>query len=257
LAEATYDTLLDKFSEINSLILRVKQTSELDDALAKIAALAARNEHLEAENNELKLKLSNNINIKEPARQDNFSVIEAKIAALAANNERLESEVNQLKLSKSMPVESTLVQPEFNMNTYVHKPALTTSLSWSQISTIGVENTTNEFFDNFTIAYDYLNTEEVGRQLKQLLDAHCIDYYTFATSQLQVTKTGLNQLMLTPKNWTDLNEKERLIYRRMQKWTRATRGEIEELKQSLHMKRLVQNARVNNSRWATLRLNKK
>jgi cell division protein FtsB len=231
LAEATFDTLLDKFSEINDVMSRVKQTAELDDAQVKIAALAARNEHLEAENNELKLKLklSNSINsVKEPARQDNFAVIEAKIAALAANNERLESEVNQLKLSKSIPVECTCCWSGFpidydegetmiHTNTHVRKSVRKKSFSKYQESCLEDRKKMKSLNEKNDLTSDSLNIVEVGRQFKKLLDAYNIDYYTFAKSQLQTTKTVLNQLMSKPKSWADLTIKEKNKYRRMQK----------------------------------------
>jgi hypothetical protein len=143
------------------------------------------------------------------------------------------------------------------MNTYVHKPALTTSLSWSQISTIGAENTTKDIkLNKLKTSSDSLNTAEVGRQLKQLLDTNNIDYYTFATNIIYSSKTVLNQLISKPKSWADLDLKEKNMYRRMHKWTRATSGEVEELKKSMLTQRMLQNLRAN-ERWATLRLKKK
>jgi hypothetical protein len=214
---------------------RLKKPVEKDKAEAKVARLAARNERLEAENNELKLKLSNKINaVKKPVKQDNLVVIEAKIAALAAGNERLESEINQLKLSKSINVQRMGGRPEFQKNTHVHKPVLTTSLSESHKMPVIEAYKTNDCKDKFKTAPDLLNTVKVGKQLKQLLDTNNIDYYTFANNIIYSSKTVLNQLMSKPKSWADLNIKEKNMYRRMQKWTRATSGEVEELKRTMY-----------------------
>jgi hypothetical protein len=204
LVEATYDTFLDKFGEINAIMSMVKTDVDKDDTEANMTALAARNQRLEAEITELKLKLNNSIN-----------------------------------------VELMGVRPEFCMDTQAHKSTWMTSLSESPKLT-AEEEKTKGFKDKSITASGTINTVKVGMQLKKLLDAHHIDYYTFAINKLFTTKAGLNQLMSTSKNWADLNEKEKKIYRRMQRWTKATRGEIEELKQRLSILHTLHKLRVKN-----------
>jgi hypothetical protein len=107
LTEATYDTFLDKFTEINDIMSRVKQTAELDDAQVKIAALSARNQQLEAENKELKLKLSNRKNaIQCTSSWSKFPVVNAEDETMIDRNARFRElslfSFSKKELSKSL-----------------------------------------------------------------------------------------------------------------------------------------------------------
>jgi DNA-binding Xre family transcriptional regulator len=84
-----------------------------------------------------------------------------------------------------------------------------------------------------SVTVDELNTVEVSRRMKELLTVYNIKYYYFAEVKLKTSKAHFEQLISAPRAWASLKKADRDLYRKMRKWTLATRCEFISLKETM------------------------
>jgi hypothetical protein len=84
-----------------------------------------------------------------------------------------------------------------------------------------------------------LNAAELSKKIRELLCEHGIGFSDFANRKLYVTKSYFLRLIADSTEWEKLNRGDKDLFRRIQKWTRASREDFESLKNQIancHMK---------------------
>ncbi len=75
-----------------------------------------------------------------------------------------------------------------------------------------------------------LNTIDLSKRIREVLQMHGISYTQFANRKLYIRKSYFLRLIGKPRRWTQLNNDEKEVFRKIEKWTRAEVDEFALLK---------------------------
>jgi hypothetical protein len=112
------------------------------------------------------------------------------------------------------------------MNEWLEEKEQLLTIGWNSID----NNSKPKSLDVIEADRPNLNTADVARQIVNLLEANGIGEGFFARKVLRITKAHFDELVVAPKQWVQLDEGDRDLFRRLYTWTRVSPVEIDDLR---------------------------